>query len=83
MKNQKNTNIVRRSSLALALAIWSPVQALSAGPGEGKMMMEGNMMNQTDGWMGGWAGGGMWVWTVVGILVIVLLVVVISRLIKK
>jgi hypothetical protein len=87
MKNRKNTNIVRRSSLALALTIWSAVQALSAGPGEGKMMMEGNMMNQTDGWMGGWmggwAGGGMWVWTVVGILVIVLLVVVISRLIKK
>ncbi|MFA6224499.1 MAG: hypothetical protein WC647_19550 [Desulfomonilaceae bacterium] len=82
MKNQKNTNIVRLLSLALALAIWSPVQALSAGPGEGKMM-GGNMMNQTDGWMGGWAGGGMWVWTVVGILVIVLLVVVISRLIKK
>jgi hypothetical protein len=28
-------------------------------------------------------GGGMWLWTVVGILVIVLLVVVISRLINK
>src|ERR1017187_5298695 len=25
------------------------------------------MMNRTDGWMGGWAGGGMWVWTLVGI----------------
>jgi hypothetical protein len=85
MKNQTNTNIVRRSSLALALAlaIWFPVQALSAGPGEGKMMMEGNMMNQSGGWMGGWAGGGMWLWTVVGILVIVLLVVAISKLSKK
>jgi hypothetical protein len=87
MKNQTNTNIVRRSSLALVLAIWFSVQALSAAPGEGKTMMEGNMMNQTDGWMGGWAGGwmggGMWVGTVVGILLIVLLVVVISRLIKK
>jgi hypothetical protein len=41
------------------------------------------MMNKTDGWMGGWAGGGMWVWTVVGILVVVLLVVVISKLSKK
>ncbi|MHB8203465.1 MAG: hypothetical protein ACYDHG_07125 [Desulfomonilaceae bacterium] len=84
MKSQSNTNLVIRSSLALALAlaIWSPVQALSAGPGDGKMM-EGNMMNQTDGWMGGWVGGGMWLWTVVGILVIVLLVVVISRLINK
>jgi hypothetical protein len=33
--------------------------------------------------MGGWAGGGMWVWTLVGILVAVLLVVVISKLSKK
>jgi hypothetical protein len=41
------------------------------------------MMNRTDGWMGGWAGGGMWVWTVVGILMAVLLVVVISKLSKK
>ncbi len=88
MKSQSNTNIVIRSSLALALVlvIWSPVLALSAGPGDGKMM-EGNMMNQSGGWMGGWAdgwmGGGMWLWTVVGILVIVLLVVVISRLINK
>ena len=45
------------------------------------------MMNQTGGsmtgWMGGWAGGGMWLWTVVGILVVVLLVVVISKRSKK
>ncbi len=41
------------------------------------------MMNQTDGWMGGWAGGEMWVWTVVGILVVVLLVVAINKLSKK
>jgi hypothetical protein len=31
----------------------------------------------------GWAGGGMWIWTVVGILVMVLLVVVILKLSKK
>ena len=30
--------------------------------------------------MDGWAGGGMWIWTVVGILVVVLLVVVILKL---
>ena len=30
--------------------------------------------------MGGWAGGGMWVWTVIGVLVIVLLVVAITRM---
>ena len=41
------------------------------------------MMNQTAGWMGGWAGGGMWVWTVIGLLVVVLLVVVITKLYKK
>jgi uncharacterized membrane protein len=37
------------------------------------------MMNYTDGWM----GGGMWIWTVIGVLVVVLLVVVISNLSKK
>jgi len=41
------------------------------------------MMNQSDGWMGSWAGGGMWVWTVVGIVVVVLLAVVINKLTKK
>ena len=44
------------------------------------------MMNQTGGsmtGMGGWAGGGMWLWTVVGILVVVLLVVVISKRSRK
>ncbi len=43
-------------------------------------------MNQTDGWMGGmggWAGGGMWIWTVIGVLVVALLVVVITKLSKK
>jgi hypothetical protein len=33
--------------------------------------------------MSGWAGGGMWVWTVIGVLVVVLLVVVIGKLFKK
>jgi hypothetical protein len=37
------------------------------------------MMNHTDGWM----GGGMWLWTVIGVVVVVLLVVVISKLSKK
>jgi uncharacterized membrane protein len=41
------------------------------------------MMNHTDGWMSGWAGGGMGVWTVIGVLVVVLLVVVIYKLSKK
>jgi uncharacterized membrane protein len=37
------------------------------------------MMNHTDGWM----GGGMWIWTVIRVLVVVLLVVMINRLSKK
>ncbi len=41
------------------------------------------MMDQTDGLMGGWSGGGMWVWTVIGTLAVVLLVVLISKLSKK
>jgi hypothetical protein len=38
------------------------------------------MMNHTEGWM---SGGGIWIWTVIGVLVVVLLVVVISKLSKK
>ena len=41
------------------------------------------MMNQNDGWMRGWSGGGMWLWTVIGTLVVVLLVVMITKLLKK
>jgi hypothetical protein len=41
------------------------------------------MMNQTNGWMGGWAGGGIWIWTVIGAAVVVLLVIVIGKLSKK
>jgi hypothetical protein len=38
------------------------------------------------GWMGGmsgWMGGGMWLWTVIGVLLVVLLVVAISKLSKQ
>ena len=64
--------------LAFALAICSPVRVLHAQPAQG------HGMHDTDaGWMGGWAGGGMWLWTVIGILVVVLLVVVIVKLSKK
>jgi hypothetical protein len=40
------------------------------------------MMNQTNGWMGGWGGGGMWIWPVIGVVVL-LLVVVIAKVAKK
>ena len=33
--------------------------------------------------MNGWAGGGMWLWTVLGLVMVALLVVVISKLSKK
>jgi hypothetical protein len=32
---------------------------------------------------GGWMGGGMWTWAVLGLVVLVLLVVVIGKLSKK
>ena len=42
-----------------------------------------NNMNHTDGWMSGWSGGGMWIWAVIGVVVVALLVVVISKMAKK
>lgn len=33
--------------------------------------------------MSGWSGGGMWLWTVLGLVIVALLVVVISKLSKK
>ena len=50
MKHQNNSNLVIRSSLALALAvaIWFPIQVRSAGPADGKMMMGGKMMSETN-----------------------------------
>jgi hypothetical protein len=32
---------------------------------------------------GGWAGGGMWIWAPIGVVVVALLLVVISKLSKK
>jgi uncharacterized membrane protein len=37
------------------------------------------MMNHTFGWMDGRMGGGIWIWTVIAVLVVVLLVVVINK----
>jgi hypothetical protein len=41
------------------------------------------MMNHTDGWMNGWSGHAMWIWPVIGVLVVVLLVVLIIKVTKK
>ena len=48
MKKQTNTNLLIRSSLALALAlaIWTPVQARSEEPAEEKKMIESKMMER-------------------------------------
>jgi hypothetical protein len=35
-------------------------------------------MNHTGGWM-----GGMWIWTVIGVLLVVLLIVVINKVSKR
>jgi uncharacterized membrane protein len=43
----------------------------------------GFMMNHANGWMSGWMGGGMWIWTMLGVVVVVLLVVVIGKQFKK
>ena len=39
------------------------------------------MMNHADGWMGGWAGGQMWIWAALAVLVVV--VVVFKSLFRK
>ena len=41
------------------------------------------MMNNSYGWMGGGASGGMWIWTVIGVLVVVLLIVLIKKVSTK
>jgi hypothetical protein len=41
------------------------------------------MMNHTARLMGGWMGGGIWLWTVVGVVLLVLLVVLIIPPRKK
>jgi uncharacterized membrane protein len=52
--------------------------AALAQMGGGQGMGQGGM-NHTNGWM----GGGMWIWTVIGVLVVVLLVVLINKVSKK
>ena len=57
MKNKTNRNLFIGSSLtlvlalALALAIWSPALSQSAEPMEGKMMMDGKMMERCQAMM--------------------------------
>jgi hypothetical protein len=41
------------------------------------------MMDHANNWMNGSLGGGMWIWTVISILLVVLLVGAISKLSRK
>ena len=48
----------------------------------GVHVIDGSMMNG-GGMMTGWMGGGMAIWTIIGVLVMVLLVVTILKIMKK
>jgi hypothetical protein len=41
------------------------------------------MMDQFTGHMNGWLGGGMWLWTIIGVLLIVVLIVTINWFPRK
>ncbi len=41
------------------------------------------MMNHTDGWMSGWSAESVWLWPLLGLVILVLLAVVIRRGSKK
>jgi hypothetical protein len=45
----------------------------------GRSATRSSVMNHSGGWM----GGGMWIWTLIGVLVVVLLVVVINKQSRK
>lgn len=40
-------------------------------------------MNHTGDGMGGWASGGMWLWALMGVVVVALLVVAMGKISKK
>jgi uncharacterized membrane protein len=42
-----------------------------------------DVMHHANGWMTGVSGGGMWIWTIVGVLLVVVLVIVIRKISKK
>ncbi len=53
--------------------------ATQSGILTGRSATKESVMNNSGGWM----GGGMWIWTLIGVLVVVLLVVVINKQSKK
>ena len=69
-----------KTLLAMAVGTATLLDAGVALAQNGYMMNGGTGGN---GWMNGWAGGAMWIWAVIGVLVVALLVVVIGKLAKK
>jgi uncharacterized membrane protein len=61
-------------------------QSIGGKPGCDLLYMRNGgdfMMNNSYGWMGAGAGGGMWILTVIGVFVVVLLVVLIKKVSTK
>jgi uncharacterized membrane protein len=53
-------------------------------PGGGLGSAQQKAFHDEQRWrMDGWSGGGMWLWTVIGVLVVVLLVVAVTKLSKR
>lgn len=48
------------------------------GDVDGRRKNKGVVMNHTGGWM-----GGMWIWPVIGVLLVALLIVVINKVSKR
>ena len=69
---------MKTGALGVLFAFLLAGTAALAQMGNGQGMGQGSM-NHTNGWL----GGGMWVWTVIGVLVVVLLVVAITKLSNK
>ena len=69
---------MKTKALGVFFSFLMVVTAVFAQMGDGQGMGQGGM-NHTNGWM----GGGVWLWTVIGVLVVVLLVVLINKVSKK
>jgi len=74
----KGEKKVKKITFGVFFAFLLAGRAAFAQMGNGQGMGQGSM-NHTNGWM----GGGMWIWTVIGVLVVVLLVVAITKLSNK
>jgi hypothetical protein len=76
-----------RLALRLSWAVWASACSIHfvATTKQRKIRdaKEGRFMMNYGGWMNGLAGGGMWIWTLIGVLVVVLLFVLIQKVSTK